>query len=304
MRVGQAEQVWSAASETDRLSRFLSSLRRSWLMALSVMILCVGTSAALAFLLPSYWRVEITVMPVTKSGGGLAGLDAGGLSSLLGGGLGNIGSLLARPASNEDEALAVLASREIFDLYATRENLLPVLFDGKWDADKKDWKVTGKRVPTLRAGFKLFSRQIRDITLDRRSGIVVLAITWKDRDLAVKWAKDLIALTNAQLRERALSEAKQNMEYLTQAMAAAQNSTGAGTGSNALNAALAAAYERQLQTYMFASGQPEYAFRIIDPPTLPDERERVFPQRILFVALGLLSGLLLAFLVVHWRRAK
>ncbi len=42
---------------------------------------------------------------------------------------------------------------------------------------------------------------------------------------------------------------------------------------------------------MYAQGQTDYAFRIIDPPTVPDKRERVFPQRILFIALGLLAGL-------------
>jgi uncharacterized protein involved in exopolysaccharide biosynthesis len=70
-----------------------------------------------------------------------------------------------------------------------------------------------------------------------------------------------------------------------------------------LTGALANAYERALQSYMYASGQTDYAFRIIDPPTLPDARERVFPKRSLFLALGLIFGALLAIPVVQiWDR--
>ena len=63
-------------------------------------------------------------------------------------------------------------------------------------------------------------------------------------------------------------------------------------------------YERALQSYMYASGQMDYAFRVIDPPTLPDARERVFPQRTLFLALGLILGALLSVPVVLFRERR
>jgi uncharacterized protein involved in exopolysaccharide biosynthesis len=299
VNVESGDLAWTAGSGEDRLSVFLRRLRRSWLLAAACVLLSTAVATTLAFVLPSYWRVEMMVMPV-KPGAGLASLDLSGVSGLLGGaGLAGIGASLlgGKSQSNEDEALAVLASREIFDAYATRENLLPVLFDSKWDAANNRWDVSGDRIPTLRRGYKLFNRSIRDITLDRRSGIVTFAITWKDRELAVKWARDLVALTNEQMRQRALSEASQNMRYLSEAMKNLPNQN----GSNALNSTLANAYERALQSYMYAQGQTEYAFRVIDPPTVPDARERVFPQRILFVVLGALAGMLLTVIIVSLR---
>src|SRR6185295_6735052 len=146
----------------------------------------------------------------------------------------------------------------------------------RWDAVNRRWNVADWRIPTLREGYRLFDNHIRDIDLDRRSGIVTLAITWKDRALAAKWARDLIDLANRQLRDRAIREAQQNMRYLTREMRSGEGPD----ANNALNAALASAYERQLQNYMFAKGQSEFAFRVIDPPTIPDDRERVSPQRI------------------------
>ena len=295
MGVDSADLSWTASKDQDRLSQFLARMRRHWIAAGAIILLCGGAATVLAFVLPSYWRIEVTVMPVRPSAG-LGNLDLSSISGLLGGGLAGVGASLlgGRSAGNQDEALAVLGSRELFDAYATRENLLPQLFDSKWDADNNRWAVTGERVPTLRTGYKLFSRQIRDITLDRRTGIVTMALTWKDREAAVKWARDLIALTNDQMRQHALIEAKDNMAYLQGAMTKAQ----ASGASNTLNGALANAYERALQSYMYASGQSEYAFRIIDPPTLPDKRERVFPKRTVFLALGLILGMLLSVPVV------
>ena len=301
MGVDSADLAWTAGSDQDRLSLFFAKLRRNWILAGFIVLLSGAGATTLAFVLPSYWRIEITVMPV-KPSAGLGNLDLASISGLLGGGLAGVGASLlgGRSAGNQDEALAILASRELFDQYATRENLLPLLFDTKWDKENNRWTVTGNRIPTLRAGYKLFNRSIRDITLDRRTGIVTMTLTWKDREAAVKWARDLVVLTNEQMRQHALTEAKDNMAYLSQALAKAQT----GGATNTLAGALTNAYERALQSYMYASGQTDYAFRVIDPPTLPDLRERVFPQRTLFLAVGLIIGALLAVLVVQLRERR
>lgn len=288
------ESVWTANSGPDRLPLFLGRMRRNWRLAVAVLAVCVAAAVVLAFALPSYWRVEETLMPVTRSSGG--GLNLGSLAGLAGG-LGGLGSVLGRPSSGQDEALAMLNSRELFDNYARRENLLPILFASKWDAVNRRWRVSGANIPTLRRGYRLFNRGIRDVDLDRRSGIVTFSITWKDRALAMKWARDLVDLTNAQMRAHAMAEAERNIRYLDATM----HKAGSDNDSNQLTSAISSAYEHALQDYMFAQGQPEFAFRIIDPPTYPDDRERVWPQRLVFVLLGLVLGSILAVCVVHVR---
>ena len=288
------EPVWAARSDRDRLSLFFDRMRRNWKLAAAVVVFFVGSALLLGFLLPQYWRVEETLMPVTRSTMGNSNLGA--LAGLAGG-LGGLGPLLGRTSAGQDEALAVLGSRELFDAYATRENLLPILFDDKWDSVNRRWRVSGSSIPTLRRGYRLFNRSIRDIELDRRSGIVTFSITWKDRAMAVKWARDMVDLANAQLRARAMAQAEQDIRYL----GAAVRKAGSDSDSNQLNAALSSAYEHALQDYMFAQGQREFAFRIIDPPTYPDDRERVWPQRLVFAILGLITGLLAAVGAVYFR---
>jgi uncharacterized protein involved in exopolysaccharide biosynthesis len=282
------ENVWIETSADERFTTFFAVMRRHWRIFAAALSACVAISLLLAFLLPSYWEVEIVVMPVTKNN---SVNISSALASGLGGLGGSIGALLGRSSDNQDEAMAVLRSRELFDTDATKQNLLPVLYANKWDAENHRWAVSDSRVPTLRQAYKLFNKKIRDIDLDRRSGIVTLTITWKDRVQAAKWARDLIALTNSQLRQRALEKAQDNMRFLDGEMRRA--SAGGGDAQNALNFALANSYDRELQNNMFAKGQLDFAFQVIDAPSIPDERERVFPNRPLFAILGLLSGLAL-----------
>ncbi|MDE2474418.1 MAG: hypothetical protein KGO48_05165 [Alphaproteobacteria bacterium] len=233
-------------------------------------------------------------MPVRQQTQGNLGALAAGLGATGLGAAAGLTSLLSAPSAVEDEAVAVLRSRELFDSYVTTNNLLPALYPDDWDAATRSWTVSPSDVPTLRRAYRMFDRKIRDIDLDRRSGIVILAITWRDRQAAVRWARDLVDLTNSRLREEAISEARTNMNYMTQEMRNVHDVS----AQTALMAALASNYERQLQQYIFAQGQKDFAFRIIDPPTVPDIRERVFPQRLLFIALGVVAGILLAFMAV------
>jgi uncharacterized protein involved in exopolysaccharide biosynthesis len=278
------EKNWTDSGADNRFTTFFLMMRLHWRISAVIFCICVVTSLLLAFLLPSYWEVEIEVMPVSKNNGvNISSVLAGGLGSIGG----SIGALLGHSSDNEDEALAVLRSRELFDTYATEQNLLPMLYASKWDADNHRWAVSPSRVPTLRQAYKLFNTKIRDIDLDRRSGIVTMTITWKDRAQAAKWAQGLIALTNSQLRQKALHQAEDNMRFLNDEM----HRAGSSDASNALTNALANSYNRELQSYMFAKGQPEFAFQVIDQPTIPDLRERVFPNRPLFAVLGVIFGL-------------
>src|SRR5260221_4305538 len=277
--------------ESDGLTFFFLPLQGSWFLVGFLVLVSVATSVALAVIMKPYWRVEIVVMPVNRNVPTSLGSGSPGLTGLA--------PLIGRQDSLKDEALAVLRSRELFDTYAKEKNLLPVLFNDRWDGETNSWKVPPEQVPTLRQAYRLFDGGIRDIEEDRRTGIVTLAITWIDREQAVAWARDMIDLANRQLRDRAITDSQRNMKYLTDEMRSSPLSA-----QNALANALTTAYEKQLQNYMFAKGQVEYAFRIIDVPTLPDERERVSPRRTLIVAAGSLGGLVVARLLAFARHSQ
>ena len=284
------DSVWTENEANGPSFALLAAARRHWRLFAVLFAACVATATVLAFVSPSYWRVEITVMPVTSNNSvNIGSALAGGLAGLSG-----LGALLGRPATNQDEAMAVLRSRELFDAYATRKIFCLFFTPTNGTPARGNGPCPRRGFPPCAQAFKLFDGKVRDIDLDRRSGILTLSITWKDRVLAAQWARDLIDLTNSQLRQRAIEDAQRNMTYLNAEM----RKTGADGAQNALTAALANSYDRELQNYMSAKGQPDFAFRVIDAPTIPDDRERVFPKRRLFVALGAVLGLIFGI----WRR--
>jgi uncharacterized protein involved in exopolysaccharide biosynthesis len=279
-----------SAEEGDGLTFFFTALRRSWFLIFFIVAASVGAAVYLALHMEPLWRAEIVVMPVSRN-------DPTSLNSATPA-LAGLANIVGRQDSIKDEALAVLRSRELFDIYAKEKNLLPILFKDRWDPETNSWKVPAERVPTLREAYRMFDGRVRDIEEDRRSGIVTLSVTWSDREEAVAWAHDMIELANKQLRDRALTDAQRNMKYLTDEMRSSPLSA-----QNALASALTSAYEKQLQNYMFAKGQPEYAFRIIDEPTVPDIRERVSPKRTMIVAAAGAGSLALAMLLACARQS-
>ena len=64
------------------------------------------------------------------------------------------------------------------------------MFPGKWDAEKKKWKDRND-VPTDWEAFRMFDKNIRLVSVDRKSGLVTLTIDWKDPALAAAWANSL-----------------------------------------------------------------------------------------------------------------
>lgn len=251
----------------------------------------VAATAALgaSFLITPQYRAVAVVVPVTadiSSSGGLASLarGLGGLASLAGLGLGG--------GSNRDEILEYLRSRSFTTEFIKEKNLLPVLFHEDWDAQARKWTVPEDEVPTLGDAYERFTEEVRAVTDDRKTGIVRVSITWSDPELAAAWANDLVARANMRARERAIREAERSIEYLRR--------EGERTDLVTVKEAVAKLTEEQVKSIMFANVREEFALKVIDHATVPEQDEIVWPRRALMSAVGIVVGfsigLLLAFI--------
>lgn len=225
----------------------------------------------------------VSVRSEGASGAGVGG-QIGGLASLA-------GINLHGGNSSRVEFLAALRSRQLTEQLIKADNLLPILFSRKYDADAKQWRHPD-HPPTMDDGVKAFYN-IRQISEDADTGLVTIQIDWKDRFLAVRWTNDLIALANRSLRTTALKEAQGNLSYLTQQSQTVQ--------VDSLRQSVVHLMETNLNQAMLAKVQPDYAFKVIDPPTLPDADKFIFPVRFVELVAGFVVGLLLASVFVLWR---
>jgi len=252
-------------------------------------ILGIGLASAViafsaSFLFTPVFHAETLLLnaPVEKRGDNILsalGSSGSGLAALAG--LGGGGD------SNTQEAIAILKSRALVDQFIADGNLLPILFDDRWDAANKKWKskwwdIFGSDNPAPGAdkAYEKFNKQIRRVEEDRRTGLVTLSIEWSDPKLAAEWAAELVKRANALLRNTAIERSEKSLDFLNEQIKK--------SGEVEVRQAIYKLIDSELKREMFAKVNEDYAFKIIDPPTVPEKKTR--PKRSLYALFGFIVG--------------
>lgn len=272
----QSERAVSQDDSFDLID-WLSTLwqGRWWIVLFTGVFGACGLAYALSA--EEWFRAEVVMVRAEDSGlrGGLG--QIGGLASLAGIDLGGGDSASQTP-------LAVLGSREFAREFIQQKELLEVLLPRKKD---------DTRPPDLRDAVEYFRTRVCTISEDKKTGLVTLAVTWRDPVAGAEWANDLVRRSNARLRERALNEATRNVKYLQDEMSA--------TNVASLQQSLGRVLESEMQKLLLARGRDEFAFKVIDPAFVP--KRRVAPQRFVILAASVLLGLVVSVVVVTARSA-
>ncbi|WP_293003219.1 Wzz/FepE/Etk N-terminal domain-containing protein [Nevskia sp.] len=250
-------------------------------------------AVASSFLITPVFKAEVLLLnsPAEKRGSSLlSGLGGSGA------GLAALAGLNPNSDSNTQEAIAILKSRALIDQFIADKKLLPVLFNERWDAKNGRWKSQDSTilglfdgVPTANDGYERFNKKIRRVEEDRRSGLVTLSIEWSNPEQSAEWASELVNRANALLRSTAIERSQKSLTFLQEQ---AKKSS-----ELEVRQAVFKLIDSELKREMFAQVNEDYAFKVIDPPVVPEKKLR--PKRSLFAILGFLIGgaLSLAFVV-------
>jgi len=272
--------IIAADSKTDEISLLdiLRALNRHRWTVIVITGLVTLLSVAAALLITPVYRAEVLVMPVSgESVGGLSSLanQFGGLTSLM-------GINLSGDQGNSAEAVATLKSRAFAIQFLKEEDLLPIIFNDKWDSEHERWKTENQAdIPTLQDGFRSFDK-IRTVSVDNSTGLVTLTIDWTDPSFAASWANLMVEHVNQLLRQRAIWQAEKSLSYLRKEVEK--------TDVVELQQAIYRLIENSINEIMLANVRDEYAFRVVDPAVVVEEEDRIWPQRKLIVAVGFLIG--------------
>lgn len=281
----QSDDVISLAE----ILRVINSQRR---LILATTVACTVLAAILALVMTPVYRSKALLIPAVQE------QESQGLSALANqfGGLAGLAGLTVGGRSSKDEAIALLKSRDFTAQVIQTENLMPLLFADQWDAESGSWKSADPdKIPTLNDAYRLFDREIRQVTEDRKTGLVTLTIDWNDRELAARWAQLLVERVNQRMRERAIEEAERSLEYL--------NLERQKTAIAEVQQAIYRLIENQVKTIMLANVRDQYAFRVIDPPAVADQDDPVRPKRALMIVVGFVLGGLVSLFVAFIRNA-
>jgi uncharacterized protein involved in exopolysaccharide biosynthesis len=271
---------------------------RGRLILIGSITLAFGIVAGVvAYVSPKWYEAAVVLSPVSTSASSSFG-TSGGSSGL--GGLGGLAALAGLSIGNDSkksESVATLVSEAVTERYIQDNNLLPIIYEKKWDAARHTWKKIDKNTPTLWKTYQYFKKSLRNVETDSKTGIISLKITWKDPALAATWANGLADLTNQVLREKAIRESERNIEYLS--------NEAAKTSIVEARQAIYSIMQGEINRAMLARGADEYAFKIIDPARTPERKTS--PITTLWAVVGLFLGFFLsAFAVIahaSWTRS-
>jgi len=181
--------------------RFISHLRLLWeqrRFLFRVVICGVVATTLIAFLIPARYQSTVRLMPPdNRSGLALAAVSLTGHGGSLGSSLlGDLGSELMGIRSTSELFVAVLKSRTVEDHLIAQFNLRHVYWVRRIEDARKELEDHS------------------DISVDRKSQIVVVKVTDKDRHRAAAMARTYIEELNRSLAEVSTSSARQERIFL------------------------------------------------------------------------------------------
>ncbi len=287
------EGPMAAASDDDvSLADFVAIVRQRWRLIAIIALVCTVVTTAAAFLMTPVYEAAVLLAPVKEEG--TSALDK--LAGSFGGFAELAGVDLSGSSSSMDEAVALLSSKLLTTQFIKDENLMPVLFAEQWDATLGEWNETDPdRIPTLEDAYKLWDEDIRTVETSTTSELVTLRIEWKDRELAARWATEMVRRANELMRARAIADAGSSIEYLKSELEK--------TNVIEVRQAIYSLAESHFKTMTLAKAREEYYFRVIDPAVAPDRDDFVSPQRALMIAGAVVGGAMLGLMVVIFLNA-
>ena len=245
------------------------------------------TAITYALLATPIYRAEALLAPVQKeknSGFNALAGQFGSLASLA-------GVNLNGSKGNIQVSIATLRSRELTYRLIEEEDLMPVMFKKNWDESMKQWRKS-KKPPTLWKAYKIFDSS-RNISIDRKTGLITLTIDWDDPVLAAELVGKLVVRTNKKLREEAILNAKESIKYLKAELQK--------TSIVEIKESIYNLIEGHTKTMMLANTKEEYAFRVLDR-ALVAERP-IKPKRIKIIIIGIVIGGIIGIFAAFIRRA-
>jgi uncharacterized protein involved in exopolysaccharide biosynthesis len=271
------------------------------IIAVTAMFAILSVFYALS--VPNQYKASVSLVPAQQQSGGISGALAqlGGIASLAGVSLGSGDS------SESQIAQRIMQSWSFIDDFIKSNNLEIDIFaaegwdraSGKLNIDEDlynsgttQWLVKNEEtnkvgMPSSWRLFETFS-EILSVSEDKKTGLVSMSIEYYSPQIAKQWLDMYISAINKHMQERQMAKVTRNIEYLEAQIAK--------TTIAEMQEVFYTIIEEQLKSKMLAEANPDYAFVVVSPSMVPEQKSQ--PKRALICILGTLLGGMLSILMV------
>lgn len=212
------------------------------------------------------------------------------------------GVLPSSPTDKTQETLEILKSKDFLRELLEEYDILPYLMASKsWDSqsnsvvfddalyneDNKQWvrDVAPPKLekPSLQEAYLRFA-EIFSVTQSRDNGMVTISIKHVSPYIAQQWNQLIINKINNRVRSKVIQESETSIEYLRDQIKRTEISD--------LKLTFYELIKAQTEKAMLANTRPDYVFRVIDPPLVPELK--IYPRRTIMVLMFAFAGIFLS----------
>ncbi len=291
--------------QADTEINLLDALRVVWRRRAFIAVFtlaCALGAAMITLFMTDLYRASAILTPVN------AKEKIGGELSLIAQQIGGLSGITLPSSGSSSEIVSLLNSNILKEKVIKDYDLLPVLFPGQWDREKKAWKVPDKSFfrPSAISGFLTGSyrsaespanaqgptvwdgiRRLDEITkvnANAKDNTITLTVEFHDPVLAAKLAEHFLTALTLHMSGEAKRVAEVNRRYLVEQL-----------GSSAdpiIRQKIYNLIAQQVEVFMMSEVKENFAFKVIDPPRAADRR--VWPRRSSIVELVFAASFLAA----------
>jgi len=257
------------------------------ILIISVVFLITLLSAIISLYKTEIYQAKAIISPISEEKGG------GGLS-LLSQQFGGIAGISLPASTSSKEIMNLLNSNMIREKMITKYNLLPVLFSKKWDKEKKEWI---DKTPTMWNGIRTLNSIIK-VTNNIKENTISVSADFHDPEITVVLVDDLLSTLSEHMGNESKRSAIIKRRYLEEQLRS--------TSDPLIRQKIYNLISQQVETAMMSEMNEYFAYKVIDPPRVPDRRIR--PNRRNTVVLSFIVssfiGIFLAFFFEYIKKLR
>jgi len=287
--------------------------RRKLIVSLCVIV--VVATAVISLFMKNIYQTKAVIVPVTGKESGTSGTLA-----MLASQFGGLPGMVTPGAASAAEIVALLKSNILREEMVKRYNLLPVLFEEKWDPVRKTWKKGGMSlnpltylsrainpppkgaakepgVPDMWDALRLLDKIIQ-INNNVKDNTITITVDFPDPEMAKQITEYLLSTLTDHMSNEAKRVALTNRKYLEEQLTT--------TSDPLIKQNIYNLIAQQIQSAMMAEVKENFAFKVIDPPKAPDKKSK--PKRSVMVTVAFVTslflGIFLAFFLNYIENVK
>ncbi|MGO9139584.1 MAG: Wzz/FepE/Etk N-terminal domain-containing protein [Syntrophales bacterium] len=295
-------------SEEDEINLldYWRVIRKRQKLIIRMVVAAVLVTVVISWLMTNIYQAKAVITPIAskESGAGVSTLSALALQ------FGALPGIVLPGGSSAAEIVNLLKSNVLREKVIERYQLLPVLFYKEWDTEKKDWKrgislnplvyvgvKKGTGVPDVWDGLRMLDSIVK-VNQNIKENIIILTVDYYDPAMAAKMVEYLLTALTDHMSSEARRVATINQKYLEEQLVK--------TADPLIKQKIYNLIAQQLETSMMAEVKENFAFKVIDPPMVPDKK--ISPKRIQMALLSFVAfifiGVFLAFFMEYLEKAK